>query len=84
MSSGDQLSLCAVCGGMGHWESSHSDDAQQVKILQYWLTKPNYSPVQTKHDYVFVSGNIILGRGATAIGAIEDAMNNTVNNNKAS
>lgn len=84
MSSGDQLCPCTVCGGLGHWESSHAGDAKQAALLQYWLTKPNYSPVEVKNGYMFSSGNVVLGRGLTAVEALEDAMNNVTENNKMS
>lgn len=34
MSSGDQLVPCSVCGQLGHWESSHAGDAEQLQKLR--------------------------------------------------
>lgn len=34
MSSGDSLITCTVCGRLGHWESSHAGDAEQLENLR--------------------------------------------------
>jgi hypothetical protein len=83
MSSGDQWSACAVCGQLlGHRESKHAGDAEQAEALQFWLAHPNYSPVEGKDCFLFMSGNIILGRGATAYACLIDAVNNRGKINK--
>jgi hypothetical protein len=34
MSSGDQMCPCAVCGKLGHWESSHAGDYENLQRVR--------------------------------------------------